>query len=177
MGGGKTTELLRRARIYAIAKHAVILVKPDIDTRSGALISTHDNGKASAITLHRLMDACCNKDVLESQVVGVDEGQFFPDLADGCEELARMGKKVIVAALSGDSDRKGFPSVMNTISIAESITMLSAVCTVCSSEAHFTAHYGKKTTTIKVGDIGEYAPLCRACWMTAAVSPSSKTTP
>jgi thymidine kinase len=34
-------------------------------------------------------------------VIGIDEGQFFPDIVSGCEALAKAGKTVIVAGLDG----------------------------------------------------------------------------
>lgn len=34
-------------------------------------------------------------------VIGIDEGQFFQDIAIFCEEAANQGKIVVVAALDG----------------------------------------------------------------------------
>lgn len=34
-------------------------------------------------------------------MIGVDEGQFFPDVTQFCEDMANMGKMVLVAALDG----------------------------------------------------------------------------
>ena len=39
-------------------------------------------------------------------VIGIDEGQFFPDIVEFCEEMANAGKTVIVAALDGTFQRK-----------------------------------------------------------------------
>ena len=38
--------------------------------------------------------------------IGIDEGQFFPDLVPFCERMANAGKTVIVAALDGTFQRK-----------------------------------------------------------------------
>ena len=37
----------------------------------------------------------------EFDVIGIDEGQFFPDLVPWCEQMANRGKIVLVAALDG----------------------------------------------------------------------------
>jgi thymidine kinase len=164
MGGGKSTELLRRIERYAIGKNRVALVKPLLDSRSGDNIRTHDSRTAKALPFKQLCQAVNDVSVVDAYAVGVDEGQFFPDLVEGCEALAHRGKVVIVAALSGDSDRIGFPSVINLIPRCESVTMLNAVCMHCGDDAPFTAHAGRKDDKIKVGDIGEYLPLCRECY-------------
>ena len=39
-------------------------------------------------------------------MLGIDEGQFFPDIVPFCEEMANAGKLVIVAALDGTFQRK-----------------------------------------------------------------------
>lgn len=48
---------------------------------------------------------------LQKQVLGIDEGQFFPDIVPFCEDMANAGKLVIVAALDGTFQRKVCSSV------------------------------------------------------------------
>lgn len=45
------------------------------------------------------------------QVLGIDEGQFFPDIVSFCEDMANAGKLVIVAALDGTFQRKVGPGL------------------------------------------------------------------
>jgi len=165
MGSGKTTELLRRIELYAVARKNVVLIKPRLDTRMGVHIGTHGFQTATAIVLEKLSDACHNHVIEACDVVGIDEGQFFPDLASGSEELAQSGKKVIIAGLSGTSERNGFSPIMEIIAKCDSITMLTAVCVICGRAASFTAHQGTMKGTVKIGDIGEYMPMCRYCFM------------
>jgi len=165
MGGGKTTELLRQIERYTIGRRSAILVKPGIDTRSGEHVGTHGFRSAGALVFETLTSACNNLEVQAAEIVGVDESQFFPDLAEGCEALANDGKKVIVAALSGDSNRKAFPSVSALIPKCESLTMLRAVCVKCGRDASFTWHTGGKIEAIKIGGLDEYIPACRKCYL------------
>lgn len=55
-----------------------------------------------------------------------------------CEELANLGKIVIVAALDGTFQRVGFGNILNLIPLAESVVKLNAVCMVCFGNASFT---------------------------------------
>ena len=41
-------------------------------------------------------------------VIGIDEGQFFPDIVSFADSMATAGKIVIVAALDGTFQRKVF---------------------------------------------------------------------
>ena len=64
-------------------------------------------------------------------MIGIDEGQFFPDLVPFAEQMADKGKIIIVAALDGDFQRKGFGDILNLVPLAESIVKLNAVCMMC----------------------------------------------
>jgi thymidine kinase len=103
---------------------------------SDGSVATHDMKTHAAIPCERLLphvDAC-----LSCDLVGVDEGQFFPDLLEFVERLTGHGKTVIVAGLDGSFQRKRFGRIVELISKSESIDKLSAVCTVTGGEACFT---------------------------------------
>ena len=51
-------------------------------------------------------------------VVGIDEGQFFPDIVKFCDEAANKGKIVVVAALDGTFERKPFGNIVDLVSFA-----------------------------------------------------------
>ena len=85
-----------------------------------------------AVSTNNLEDLKVNFD--DYDVIGIDEGQFFPDLVNFCEKMANAGKAVIVAALDGTFQRKGFPTVMELIPLAEHVVKLNAVCMVCFGE-------------------------------------------
>ncbi|KIH53374.1 thymidine kinase [Ancylostoma duodenale] len=74
----------------------------------------------------------------ETEVIAIDEGQFFDDLSYTCEQLACEGKSVIVAALDGTFLRKPFAEVSQLISFSDEIKKLSAVCMECGADAPFT---------------------------------------
>lgn len=67
-------------------------------------MSTHDKQMLVATSCGRLSEV--GDAWREYDVVGIDEGQFFPDLMPFCEAAANAGKIVIVAALDGTFQRK-----------------------------------------------------------------------
>ena len=163
MFSGKSTELMRRLRRHSIAKKKVIAIKHKGDTRySKESMSTHDKLLMPAISCTLLSDI---KDTLvANDVIGIDEGQFFPDICSICEELANMGKDVIIACLDGTFQRKPFGSVLELLPMAEDVTKLSAICVKCGNDAHFTMRLGSNDQVVIIGGAELYLPVCRKCY-------------
>lgn len=163
MFAGKSTELLRRMRRYRMHRR-VVVVKPRVDTRYDELrVSTHDDVRADARAMDTLYEALAHLE--EFDVLLVDEGQFFPDLAASADMLAEAGKIVVVSALSGDFLRRPFPQVALLVSMAERVETITAVC-ACGEDAAFSARIGAQDgdQVVKVGGAETYAARCRACW-------------
>jgi thymidine kinase len=117
-----------------------------------------------ATPVKRLYDAIAL--AKEADVIGVDEGQFMPDLLAFCEEMANAGKVVIVAALDGTYERKPFKEsqVLELIPRAESVTKLTAICFQCRAEAAFTRRIAGAGEEIAIGGHELYVASCRACF-------------
>ncbi|KAL9642486.1 hypothetical protein ABK040_011053 [Willaertia magna] len=165
MFAGKTSELLRRLRRYQIAQKECILIKYIKDDRySKDNVSTHDLVQEQAIPTDNLFKIS-NK-IQNYDVIGIDEGQFFPDLIEFCEAAANGGKIVIVSALDGTFQRKPFGDVLQLIPLAESIVKLKAVCMVCGNEAAFSKRLTDEQQTEVIGGSDKYIAVCRKCYMT-----------
>ena len=100
MFAGKSTYLLAEERKSKIAKKSVVCVKHSFDTRytSGSEIVTHnqDTSKAPSYasnTLGELMNT-----LIQYDVILIDEGQFFEDLAEGVSQLVTLKKYIVIAA-------------------------------------------------------------------------------
>ena len=98
-------------------------------------------------------------------VSGIDEGQFFDDIVEMCDELAMAGKIVVVAALIGNHRREGFKKILNLLPKVESIQMLTAICGLCSEgKSSFTRHRTLvQPEEITIGGENEFITLCRKC--------------
>eukprot|EP00742_Colponemidia_sp_Colp-10_P009141 GILJ01009943.1.p1 GENE.GILJ01009943.1~~GILJ01009943.1.p1 ORF type:complete len:253 (+),score=26.85 GILJ01009943.1:28-759(+) len=175
MFSGKSTELLRRIRRHTIANRKCLVIKYSMDNRySEDCMSTHDRQMIHAQPCKVLREV--NDMFDDYDIIGIDEGQFFPDLVEMCEKFANRGKTVIVAALDGTFQRKAFGSVLELIPLAEKVTKLTAVCSHCFKDASFTKRLGNETAVEVIGGAEKYLPVCRACFYDRPVSPRSEST-
>ncbi|XP_042869809.1 thymidine kinase, cytosolic-like [Penaeus japonicus] len=172
MFSGKTTELMRRLKRYQIAKHNCLIIKYAKDVRYDSDgIATHDKQVLPAVAATALDELRGKTD--DYSVIGIDEGQFFPDTVEFAEEMANRGKIVIVAALDGTYQRLGFGNILQLVPLAESIVKLTAVCMICYEEASYTKRTSTETahkisgSVLQVEVIGGsemYIATCRKCF-------------
>jgi thymidine kinase len=146
MFAGKTTELLRLGHRHELAGRRVVHVRHELDSRGRSnhnSLYTH-NGLVPVANVRRASQI---KDVIDElisncvDVVCIDEGHFFPDLAVMTHVfLANMYPKfVIIAALNATYRQQMFAQVVYLLPMAERVQWLTAVCFQCgSSEAVFT---------------------------------------
>lgn len=177
MFSGKTTEVVTRVRRYALAGKPCLVVKYSRDERyaPGSVVASHaevrqdstpESSSCAAIrvvAVERLADAAAAG--LPETVVGVDEGQFFPDLVLCCEQWAAEGRHVIVAALDGDFRRRPFGQVCELVPLSESVVKLSGVCMRCRERASaFSQRLSSSTAVVEIGACELYRSVCRGCF-------------
>eukprot|EP01012_Entosiphon_sulcatum_P023852 TRINITY_DN2897_c0_g1_i1.p1 TRINITY_DN2897_c0_g1~~TRINITY_DN2897_c0_g1_i1.p1 ORF type:complete len:203 (-),score=37.29 TRINITY_DN2897_c0_g1_i1:356-964(-) len=170
MFAGKSTELLRRMRRHEHGQKRCLLVKAARDTRyDDACVATHDRQLMRAVSADRLQSESIADLVSKADVIGIDEGQFFPDLVPFAESAANHGKVVIIAALDGDFQRRPFGSVCELVPLCETVEKLSSICMACRrAEAGFTRRICKSTAIELVGGAESYWAVCRGCYHTEA---------
>ncbi|KAK1941776.1 Thymidine kinase [Phytophthora citrophthora] len=165
MFSGKSTELIRRIHRYQHAKLECLVVKYLFDTRHSeeyvdccatgesvldcVMLSTHDKVFVEAMPVQALSEVRPFLD--DCDVIGIDEGQFYPDLVEFCQEAANMGKVVVVAALDATFERKAFENVVELIPTAEKVVKLNAICSSCGQDAAFTRRLVADTTLELIG--------------------------
>ena len=139
MFSGKTDELIRRLVREEIAKLNVQVFKPSIDIRGDInKVTSHSKAEhdATVVENSRSIIGLVRPD---TQVVGIDEAQFFDsEIVEVCEELVSMGKRVIVAGLPTNFRGEPFGSMPALMARAEKVDKVHAVCMACGSEADFT---------------------------------------
>jgi len=129
MFSGKSEELIRRLRRAQIARQRVQIFKPKLDARySQDHIVSHSDMKIKAqlvLAAAEILDLVDKR----TQVIGIDEGQFFDlRLVAVCNELADAGKRVIVAGLDQDFRGRPFDPMPQLLSVGEYITKTLAIC-------------------------------------------------
>src|SRR6185295_331059 len=173
MFSGKSEELIRRLRRAQIGRQKVQIFKPVIDNRySENHIVSHSDMRIASQTV-RDSDELVNCVDNETDVVGIDEGQFFDNkLPAACNLLADRGKRVIVAGLDKDYLGRPFEPMPQLLAVAEYITKTLAICMVCGSPANHTQRIVASEDRVLVGAQGMYEARCRRCFdPTLAVAP------
>ncbi len=177
MFSGKTEEMIRRLRRAVIARQQVQAFKPVLDSRYHAeKVTSHNGLNFQAQPVHHssaILDAVAP----ETDVVAIDEVQFFDDEIVGvCEALAERGKRVICAGL--DQDFRGLPfgPMPELLARAEDVSKLHAICVVCGEDASRTQRLieGRPAAyddpIVLVGAAEVYEARCRKCHR---ISPAS----
>lgn len=166
MFSGKSEELIRRLRRARIARQKVQVFKPKIDTRySHDHIVSHSEQRHESVPVKTAAELLAQIDP-ETQVVGIDEGQFFDlELVDVVNELARRGARVIVAGLDQDYTGKPFEPMPQLLAIAEHITKTHAICVRCGQTANYSQRTFESEERVAVGAGGMYEARCRVCFV------------
>ncbi|HUQ92839.1 MAG TPA: thymidine kinase, partial [Bryobacteraceae bacterium] len=165
MFSGKSEELIRRLRRGMIARKRVEVFKPLIDTRYSAdEIVSHADQRLKADVVAGAQ-AILERLDWRTQVVGVDESNFFgPDLVDVASQLADSGKQVIISGLDTDYMGRPFYPMPELLCIAETITKTLAICMRCGNPAKHTQRLVESDDLIVVGAAGMYEARCRRCF-------------
>ncbi len=163
MFSGKTEELIRKLNRAKIAKQKVEIFKPSLDTRyHEADIVSHN---ANSIRSTPVQTA--NEILLlsgDSQVIGIDEAQFFDEgLVEVCNKLADSGKRIIVAGLDMDFKGKPFGPMPQLMAIAEYVTKVHAICVVCGELASYSYRKTNESSQVMLGETESYEARCRKC--------------
>ena len=184
MTSGKTTTLLGKLTTLADTGLSAMYInhsshnKELRSSNSDCIVSTHHSGygKYSSKILGVTTDLLRSLDVSSVDVIGVDEGQFFPDLYDTVRDwINDRSKIVMVAGLDGDFEMKPFGQILSLIPIADDVKKFKARCQRCIDtmsqsniigdilyvHAPFTARLsgGKEQTVI--GGKAQYMAMCR----------------
>ena len=164
MYSGKTEELIRRLRRAQIARQQVEIFKPMVDDRYALdAIVSHSELRIPSRAVKSAKEILKHAD--EAQVIGIDEGQFLgPDLVAVAQELAKHGKRVIIAGLDQDYRGKPFEPMPELLAIAEYITKALAICMVCGAPANRTYRKVARAGRVVVGGADLYEARCRRCF-------------
>jgi thymidine kinase len=176
---GKTDEMLRLLRRFAIAGRQVVLVKPRVDTRTAEETVVSRSGAE-----HRAVTVDAAKDIPgvvgTADIVAIEEGQFWDaDLPSVVEQLAEEGKQVLVTGLDQDFRGDPFGPMPVLMALADQVTKLTAICMVCGEPATRTQRLidGQPAPVdsplIMVGGMGDerYEARCRLHHEVPAAAP------
>jgi len=185
MYSSKTTTLVEVYNKCKFCNISVSVINHTIDDRyDEELLSTHDQIKIPCIKTDKLMNLWLDQSIhiiLEhnicipriqeifqinrSEVILINEGQFFPDLKEFVDKLLKTKKKVYICGLDGDFERKKFGQILDLIPLCDKVTKLTSLCSLCKdgSAGIFSMRLTKETEQTLVGS-NNYIPVCRNCY-------------
>ncbi|ARW08663.1 thymidine kinase [Bacillus atrophaeus] len=168
MFSGKSEELIRRVKRATYAKQEVRVFKPAIDNRYSEEAVVSHNGTSMTSHVIAAPAEIWNHISETTDVIAVDEVQFFDRMIiEVLSSLADKGYRVIAAGLDMDFKGEPFGVVPDLMAMAETVTKLQAVCSVCGSPASRTQRLinGKPASyddpIILVGASESYEARCR----------------
>lgn len=173
MFAGKSEELLRRVNRFKYADISYLIFKPKIDTRSkevrsrdGRIIQCIEVENSAEIT--KFLKEYEVKHNVKMDAIAIDEAQFFDEnLGEVCNQLANHGYVVYVAGLDLDFRGVPFKSMSNLLAYADHVSKLTAICTVCGTEANRTQRLingqpaKHSDSIVQIGDCESYEARCR----------------
>jgi thymidine kinase len=173
MFSGKSEELIRRLRRARIARQKVQVFKPELDSRfSDNEIVSHSEMRHDSSNSRSAEEILAKVDP-DTEVVGIDEGQFFDNqLVTVANELARRGVRVIIAGLDQDYTGKPWEPMPQLLAIAEYITKTHAICMKCGQPANYSQRTFESEERVAVGASDKYEARCRSCFVPHADAPT-----
>jgi len=167
MYAGKTTKLIETYN-NAIEndENVTILTHSSENRYSIHEISTHDQQKISCLKYSSILSFIENEqqNIKTSNIILIDEGQFFDDLLSVLLLVEKYNKTVYVFGLDGDFKRKQFGQILSLIPLCDSVEKITAECK-CGKTAIFSNRTIQNDSQILVGSTDVYEPLCRTCYV------------
>ncbi len=170
MFAGKSEELIRRIHVLSYAKKEIQIFKPQIDDRYAKNEVVAHNGARIPCTAVKDSKELASKIAKTTEVVAVDEVQFFDEGMIGlCEQLASQGRRVMLVGLDLDYRGEPFGIMPQLIAKAEFVTKLTAVCSCCGAPATRTQLLIKDESAVHgnagtiIGGSESYEARCRHC--------------
>lgn len=187
MYSGKTSRLVEIYKKCQFCNISVSVINHSIDNRyDDELLSTHDKIKIPCIKTDKLMDIyteCIDNElqldkfntitrlkdkikISKSEVILINEGQFFPDLYEFVSKLLNDEKKIYVCGLDGDFERKKFGKILEIIPLCDNIYKLTSLCSLCKNgnKGIFSMRLSNEKEQTVVGS-ENYIPVCRECYI------------
>jgi thymidine kinase len=129
-------------------------------------MSSHDKIMAPCIQCSELNHVWTEKkELTETDVILINEGQFFPDLYDVVTDMLNAGKKIYISGLDGDFERKKFGYMLDLIPLCDKVTKLTSLCSLCKdgTPGIFSLRLTQEKQQMIVG-VDNYIPVCRKCY-------------
>lgn len=181
MYSGKTSKLLEIYKQCKFCEISVCVINHSLDNRyHDTMLSSHDKVMVPCINTDNLNNLWFNdgmidlnqqfnnenyKKIRSSNVILINEGQFFNDLYSVVYDMLRNKKIVYICGLDGDFEQKKFGQILDLIPLCDSVTKLSSLCSICKNGTPgiFSMRITNEKQQTVIGS-ENYLPVCRKCY-------------
>jgi len=183
MYSGKTSKLLEIYKQCRFCDISVCVINHSLDKRyHNSMLSTHDKVMIPCLNIENLNDLWfnnCNIDTFnfldnsnyellrKSDVILINEGQFFNNLHYVVNDMLKNDKVVYVCGLDGDFERKKFGEILDLIPLCDKVIKLTSLCSLCKNGTPgiFSMRISNEKEQTVIGS-ENYLPVCRKCYDT-----------
>ena len=180
MYSGKTSQLVEIYNQCKFCNISVAVINHSIDTRyDEKLLTTHDQIKIPCIQTTLLRSIWDYKDIdthfdknsenhikiRSSDVILINEGQFFEDLYIVVKDMLKYNKRVYICGLDSDFERKKFGQMLDLIPLCDKVNKITSLCSQCKDGT--TGIFSMRLTSEKQQTLvgyDNYIPVCRKCY-------------
>ncbi len=182
MYSGKTSKILELYKQFKFCNISVVVINHSLDTRyHNTLLANHDKLMIPCIQTNTLNEIWTNDEIfidsgnfvysksyltlMKSDVILINEGQFFNDLYDVVIDMLKHNKNIYICGLDGDFERKKFGQLLDLIPMCDKVTKLKSLCALCKNGTLgiFSMRLSQDKQQTLVGS-DNYIPVCRNCY-------------
>ena len=180
MYSGKTSKILEIYEQCKFCNISIAVLNHSDDTRyHESMLSTHDQRMIPCIQTKNIMNIWDYAEIDEpyneksaqhlqlrnAEVILINEGQFFDDLFVCVESMIKENKRVYIAGLDGDFERKKFGQILDLIPLSNMVTKLTSLCSICKdgTPGIFSKRITSEKQQMLIGS-ANYVPVCRNCY-------------
>ena len=166
MFSGKTSKLLSLYKQYKFCNIPIAVINHSADTRyHESMLSSHDKEMIPCIQTDKLENITTNESVDNSEVILINEAQFFPDLYNFVVNMLNFNKKIYISGLDGDFERNKFGEILDLIPLCDKVTKLTSLCGLCKNGTPgiFSLRLTNEKEQTLIGS-DNYIPVCRCCY-------------
>jgi thymidine kinase len=169
MFSGKTSTLKKIYDQCMYCNMPVMVINYEADNRycDASFMSTHDKIMipcVKGVSILEILEQNKEK-VNESEVILINEGQFFKDIDTVIHLVENLHKRVYICGLDGDFKKNKIGSLLDLIPHCDNVYKLKSLCSECRNgkSGLFSYRITDETQQVVIG-VENYKPVCRACF-------------
>jgi thymidine kinase len=173
MYSGKTSKLLEIYKQCKFCHIPVAVINHSFDKRyHNSMLSSHDKIMIPCYQSTHLKELWYNTNkheeytaLHESNVILINEGQFFDDLFEVVIDMLKNNKTIYICGLDGDFERKKFGQILDLIPYCDKVNKITSLCSICKNGTLgiFSLRITHEKEQTVIGS-ENYAPVCRKCY-------------